>query len=93
MSMTVTATDRSALIRLAARLPQGDESRRAILSSLQSAGKVQKGLDESKPIIMKGLKGVKSTPGQKKFKNMAAYDKWADSEDAGNWTIQSIENE
>lgn len=89
----LSSSDRSALLRLAASLPTGDESRRAILYGLsKAAAKVQKDLDESKPVIMSGLKGVKSTPGTKKFKNMDAFDKWAESEDAGNWTVQSVEN-
>lgn len=36
--MDITASDRSALIRLASSLPVGDESRRAILSGLRTAG-------------------------------------------------------
>lgn len=36
--MELTASDRSALVRLAARLPKGSEERRAILSSLKRAG-------------------------------------------------------
>lgn len=36
--MNITASDRSALIRLASSLPVGDENRRAILSSLSKAG-------------------------------------------------------
>ena len=91
--MNITASDKTVLLRLASSLPVGDESRRAILAGLgKAAAKVQKDLDESKPVIMSGLKGVKSTPGTKKFKNMDAFDKWAESEDAGNWTVQSVEN-
>lgn len=53
---------------------------------------MQKNLDESKPIVMRGLKGMKSTRAEKKFKNMAAYEKWEASEDYGNWTVQQIAN-
>lgn len=35
--MNITASDRSALIRLAASMPKGGEGRRAILASLQTA--------------------------------------------------------
>ena len=90
--MKITSSDHGALLRLASILPKGDENRRAILSGLQKLSKIQKDIDENKPILMSGLKGVKSTPGTKKFKNMAAFDKWSESEDAGNWTVQSIEN-
>ena len=34
--MNITASDREALIKLASSLPQGDETRKAILASLQS---------------------------------------------------------
>lgn len=53
----------------------------------------EKDLDDNKPIIVKGVKGMKSTPFTKKFKNMAAYDKWADSDDFGNYEVNQIMNE
>lgn len=53
----------------------------------------EKDIDDNKPIIVKGVKGMKSTPFTKKFKNMAAYDKWADSDDFGNYEIYEIRNE
>lgn len=37
MSRTITAADRTALIRLASSLPKGDETRRAILNGLRLA--------------------------------------------------------
>lgn len=54
---------------------------------------VERDLDPDKTIIVKGVKGMKSTPFIKKFKNMAAYDKWSDSEDFGNYEIYQIMNE
>lgn len=41
---------------------------------------VQSDLDKNKPIVVKGVKGTASKKFTKKFKNMAAYDKWMDSE-------------
>ena len=38
MARTLTSSDRSALIRLAASLPKGSEERRAILAGLKTAG-------------------------------------------------------
>jgi len=95
---SLTASDRKNLIRLAASLPKGDGTRRAILSVLQGvrvASASERDLDKSKPIVISGLKGMKSKPATKKFKNFAAYEKWLDKEDsdAGDWTIQYIYNE
>lgn len=52
-------------------------------------------LDKSKPVVVSGLKGMKSKPATKKFKNYAAYEKWLDKEDseASDWTIQRVYNE
>ena len=53
----------------------------------------EKDMDPSKPVKVDYVKGMKSKPGTKKFKNMAAYEKWADSEEASDYTIQSVYNE
>lgn len=53
----------------------------------------EKDMDDSKPVIVRGVKGMKSTPFTKKFKNMAAYEKWTDSDEFGNFEVYSIQNE
>ena len=53
----------------------------------------EKGIDDKKPVTADVLQGMKSTPKKKKFKNMAAYEKWADSEDAENYTVQRVYSE
>ena len=53
----------------------------------------EQGLDDNKPIIITGVKGMKSTSFRKKFRNMAAYDKWSDSEVAGDFEVQYVMNE
>ncbi len=44
---TLTASDRSTLTRLAASLPKGDETRRAILAGLKKAGELPEALKEN----------------------------------------------
>ena len=53
----------------------------------------EKDMSPNKPVIVKGVKGMKSTPFTKKFKNQAAYEKWADSDAAGDYTIHQVMNE
>jgi hypothetical protein len=53
----------------------------------------EKDMDHDKPVVVSGVKGMKSTPFRKKFKNMAAYDKWSDSEEAGNYEVHNVMNE
>lgn len=53
----------------------------------------EKDMDDKKPIIVHGVKGMDSKPFTKKFKNQAAYEKWADSEAAGNFEVQQVQNE
>jgi hypothetical protein len=53
----------------------------------------EKDMDHDKPVVVSGVKGVKSTPFRKKFKNIAAYDKWSDSEEAGNYEVHDVMNE
>ena len=53
----------------------------------------EKGMDNSKPVIVSGVKGMKSTPFRKKFKNMSAYEKWSDSEAAGDYEVHQVTNE
>lgn len=53
----------------------------------------ERGLDETKPIVVSGVKGLKSAAFRKKFRNMAAYGKWAETDDAGNYEVQYIEQD
>lgn len=53
----------------------------------------QKDLDPEKPVVVKGVKGMDSKPFTKKFRNQAAYDKWADSEEADDCEINQVMNE
>jgi hypothetical protein len=53
----------------------------------------QADLDENKPIIATGVKGMKSTSFRKKFRNMAAYDKWTDSDAYDDFDVQYVFNE
>jgi hypothetical protein len=50
-------------------------------------------LDPNKKIVVQGVKGMKSTSFTKKFRNMKAFDKWADSDAAGDFEIQYVMNE
>lgn len=47
--------------------------------------------DPSKSVRVQGVKGVKSTPFTKTFKNWAAYERWTEREDAGNFEVYSVE--
>jgi hypothetical protein len=72
-------------------------NRRKTIASKMSAKKIDeasydKNLDEKKPVVVRGVKGMKSTPFSKKFKNMDHFSKWSDSEDAGNHTVHSVAN-
>ena len=53
----------------------------------------EKDMDHDKAVVISGVKGLKSTPFRKKFKNMAAYDKWSDSEEASNYEVHDVMNE
>lgn len=56
-----------------------------------SEAKYEKDISDKEPVIVKGVKGMDSKPFTKKFKNMAAYEKWADSEEAGNYEVRTVE--
>lgn len=51
--MKITASDKTALLRLAASLPKGDETRRAILSGLQKFGGYDKAVWSAVPGTLK----------------------------------------
>jgi hypothetical protein len=53
----------------------------------------EKDMDSDKPVVIHGVKGAKSTPFRKKFKNMAAYDRWSDSEEASNYEVHQVMSE
>jgi hypothetical protein len=53
----------------------------------------EKDMDHNSPVVISGVKGVKSTPFRKKFKNMAAYDRWSDSEEASNYEVHQVMSE
>lgn len=53
----------------------------------------EKNLDPNKPIVVKGVKGMKNAPFTKKFKNQSAFEKWSDSEAAGDYEIKQVMNE
>lgn len=53
----------------------------------------EKDMDDNKPVIVQGVKGMDSKPFKKKFKNRAAYEKWADSEASGDYEVQQVMNE
>lgn len=59
----------------------------------ESVTSYEKDMDHDKAVVIRGVKGVKSTPFRKKFKNMAAYDKWSDSEEASNYEVHDVMNE
>jgi hypothetical protein len=56
----------------------------------ESAGAYEKDMDPKKPVYAQGVKGAKSTPFKKKFSNMKAYDKWSDSDAAGDFDVQRV---
>src|SRR6056297_3519484 len=60
---------------------------------LSESKSIEKDLDPNKKIVVKGVKGTKSKPFVKKFKNMPAYDKWADSDDFDDYEVYQIMNE
>lgn len=52
-----------------------------------------KDLDEKKPVKVSGVKGMKSTPFTKKFRNLEAYRNWSESDEAGNYEVHQVTNE
>ena len=55
--------------------------------------KMEAGLKDDMPRVVSGVKGVKSTPFKKKFRNAAAMNKWMDSEECDNCEIHQIEKD
>lgn len=63
------------------------------LRNVQENTSYEKDMDASKKVVVKGVKGMKSTPFTKTFKNQAAYEKWADSDAAGDYEVSQVMNE
>lgn len=53
----------------------------------------EQGMDDNGPVIVQGVKGMKSRPFRKKFRNMAAFERWADSDAAGDFEIHQVMGE
>lgn len=53
----------------------------------------EKDLDHNKPIVVHGVKGLKSKPFRKKFRDMSKFEKWSDSDAADDHEIHRIMNE
>lgn len=69
------------------------EKKMGVKAEEVSESSYEKDLDPNKKIVVKGVKGMKSTPFTKEFKNMAAYEKWADSDEAGDYEVSQVMNE
>lgn len=72
------------------RLIKVDQAGREI-KEMQEAHEL--GLDPDKRVVIKGVRGMKSTPFSKKFKNLAAYEAWLDGEEAEDYEIYAVMNE
>lgn len=48
-------------------------------------------IDAKKPVTAFGFKGMKSRPFTKRFRSMAAYEAWADSDASGDYAVHQIE--
>ncbi len=53
----------------------------------------ERGLEDNMPRIVCGVKGMKSTPFKKRFRNAAAMNKWMDSEAASNYKVEYVEKD
>ena len=54
--------------------------------------KTERDIDESKPIYVKGVKGMKSKSFTKKFKNWSVYVKWTNSDDYDDFEVYTVSN-
>lgn len=55
------------------------------------APRIEQGLSDDEPRIVSGVRGMKSTPFSKRFKNSAEMERWMDSDDYDNVTVYQIE--
>lgn len=92
-SETQEFNSETALKDYAARAKQRGLKVSRIKSTNEANTSYEKDMDHDKAVVIRGVKGVKSTPFRKKFKNMAAYDKWSDSEEASNYEVHDVMNE
>lgn len=67
---------------------EGDEESEEV-----SETSYEQNLDPNKKIVVKGVRGMKSTPFTKKFKNMAAYEKWINSDASDDYEVYQVMNE
>ena len=58
---------------------------------LSEAGAYEKDMDENKPVVAQGVKGMKSKPFEKTFKTMHHFNKWSeDSEKSGDHEVHRV---
>ena len=69
------------------------ELQRRLARKMKEEASYEKDMDHDKAVVIRGVKGVKSTPFRKKFKNMAAYSKWSDTEAASDYEVHDVMNE
>lgn len=62
-----------------------------VIKEMQEAHELD--LDPNKRVVIKGVRGMQSKPFSKKFKDMAAYEVWCDSEEAEDCDVQQVMNE
>jgi hypothetical protein len=74
-------------------LQNSDENFEEEFLELVESASYESDLDPKKKVVVKGVMGMKSKPFTKKFKNMAAAEKWMESDDAGDYSIQQVMNE
>jgi hypothetical protein len=53
----------------------------------------ERGLDPNQTIVVRGIKGMDSKPFRKRFRNEQAFNRWADSEAAGDYEVHQVTNE
>ena len=62
-----------------------------LLKKRVNESKIEKDLEDHEPRIVSGVKGMKSRPFSKKFRNQTHMEKWIDSDDYGNHEIHTIQ--
>lgn len=63
------------------------------VESVDESEAYQKDMDKNKPVFAQGVKGMKSTPFVKKFKSQEHYERWADSDAAGDHEVHRLYQE
>ena len=59
----------------------------------ESGVSYEKDMDDNKPVIAHGVKGMKSTPFKKKFKTMKHYEDWSDKDEASDYEVHHLHQE